>query len=174
MSAMTAADQEWDLLVSAVNRHGVTYMAPGAEPSEPPPEGEELFRRLATSQHVRLREAIVTLLLAHPELAPDAARAIAGIDGERGLQAKLRYSAACALQRMWRTRLSEYFGDQPLLPTVYFGELGLPSAELDFGVAALLALSNREEELFGYNAWDGYDSLMNHFLGDLAVHAGAR
>ena len=171
MSAMTAADREWDLLVAALNRYGITYMAPGAEPEEPLPEGEELFRQLATSQSPRLREAIVTLLLAHPELADDARKAIERVEGERRLQAKLRFCAACALQRMWRTRLAEYFGDQPPLPPTYFDELGLPSPELDFGVAALLALSNREEELFDYNAWDGYDSLMSHFLGDLAVHA---
>lgn len=171
---MTPADREWDLLVTALNRQGITYMAPGADPDEVLPEGEELFLRLATSQSPRLREAIVTLLLAHPELADGAARAIARVAGDRQLQARLRHCAACALQRLWRLRLSRYFGAQPAIPPAFFDELGLPSPEVDFGVAALLAISNREEERLGYNAWDGYDSLMNHFLGDMAVHAGAR
>jgi hypothetical protein len=174
MSAMTAADREWDLLAAALIEQGVWYVGPHARPRGRMPVGEELFERLAQSSHARLREAIVLLLLRRPELARDAQRAIGRLEDRVQMQAKLRYCAACALQRMWRTRLIDAIGDHPLIEPAFQDELRLPPLDEDFGLSALLAISNLEEELFGYNAWAGYESLMGHFLGELAVRARAR
>jgi hypothetical protein len=116
----------------------------------------------------------VLLLLRRPELGPDAQRAIARLEGRVQMQAKHRYCAACALQRMWRTRLIDAVGGHPLIEPAFTDEFELPPFEEDFGLSALLAVSNREEELFGYNAWAGYESMMGHFLGELAVRARAR
>ena len=42
--------------------------------------------------------------------------------------------------------------------------LELPDLDKDFGETALLDLSNREEEIYGYDAWNGYNSVMDLFL----------
>ena len=81
----------------------------------------------------------------------------------------VRYVAAAALQRMWRTRLQTDLGPQPLIPPAYLDELGLPSLEDDFGQATLLALARREEERFGHDAWAGYTSLMDLFLIEIQL-----
>lgn len=129
--------------------------------------GEDLFVRLASARSVRLQESIVLLLLTHPDMATSARDAIAQLSGEVRTRAMHRYAAACALQRMWWTRLSTDLGPRPPIEPAYLDELGLPPLDLDFGRATLVALSNREEELYGYDAWAGYTSLMDLFLAEL-------
>lgn len=169
---MAPADAEWDALARALNEQGVTYLAPVDTPTEPVLVSEDLFARLAASRHVRLREAAIPLLLRRPELAASARRAIDRLAGDARLRAMLRYCAACALQRMWRTRLAEVLGPRPAIEPAYLDELALPSLDRDFGRATLAALSALEDERFGHDAWAGYESLMDLFLAELRYGSG--
>jgi hypothetical protein len=159
------AENEWDLLASALNRYGIRHVAPGQRSSGKLPRGDDLFYRLATSRFVRLREAIILLLLTHPDLDVLAHRAIERLSGDVRLKASYYYVAGCALQRMWRTRLATDLGPRRRIEPAYIDEHGLPSLDGDFGQATLLALSNQEEARFGYDAWAGYTSLMDLLLG---------
>jgi hypothetical protein len=158
---------EWDELTTALNRYGIRHVAPGRRVSGKVPRGEDLFFRLATSRFVRLQESIVLFLLTHPDLDDSARQAIRRLDGDTRRKAMYRYAAACALQRMWWTRLSADLGPRRPIQPAYLDELGLPTLDEDFGRATLLALSNQEEARFGYDAWAGYTSLMDLFLGEL-------
>lgn len=154
-------------MTAALNCYGILHVAPGARVRGWLPREEELLVRLASSSSVRLREAVIPLLLTHPELADQARRAIDRLEGNDRIKAMYGYVAACALQRMWQPRLDQEFGRKPLLPEAYLDVLGLPSLDEDFGRETLLALSNQEEERFGYDAWEGYNSLMDLFLNEL-------
>ena len=170
----TARAREWDLLASALNRYGIDHVAPRRRLRANLPEGVELFRRLATARSVRLQEAIIPLLLTHPDLAPAARTAIDSLAGSDHDRAMRRYVAATALQRMWRTRLQQDLGPQPLIPVAYLDALGLPPLEEDFGRATLYALAQQEEALYGYNAWAGYTSLMDLILGEIGRRGWGR
>jgi hypothetical protein len=159
---------EWDVLASALNARGIRHIAPRRRRKRRFSD-VELFRRLAQSSHARLREAAILWLLTDPSLAPAAQEAIAGLHGEVRGRAMLRYVAAAALQRMWRTRLQWDLGPQPLIPPAYLQELSLPSLNEDHGRAALLQLAQQEEEAFGHDAWAGYTSLMDLFLAEIAL-----
>jgi hypothetical protein len=161
------AAEEWDTLATSLNRYGIRHVAPGQRVRGKVPRGEELVYRLATSPFVRLREAMILLLLTHPDLDELARRAIERLGGDARLKAMYRYLAACALQRAWWTRLAADLGPRRPIQPAYLDELGLPSLDEDFGRATLLALSNQEEARFGYDAWAGYTSLMDLFLSEL-------
>jgi hypothetical protein len=158
---------EWDTLATALNRYGIRHIAPVQRVTGRLPRGEELFFRLATSSFVRLREAMILLLLTYPDLDVAARSAIERLAGNAGLKAMYYYVAACALQLMWWTRLSSDLGPRRVIQPDYLEDLGLPPLTEDFGRATLLALSNQEEARFGYGAWAGYRSLMDLFLGEL-------
>jgi hypothetical protein len=158
---------EWDTLAAALNRYGVKHIAPRRRVAGPLPRDEELIYRLAKSSFVRLREAIIPLLLTHPDLDAATRRVIARLDGDARLKAMYKYVAASALQRMWWTRLARDLGPRRPIEPAYLDVLGLPPLEDDFGRATLVALSNVEEARFGYSAWAGYESLMELFLNEL-------
>jgi hypothetical protein len=162
-------DDEWDVLTSALNRYGIRHVAPLVRRGGPAPRPENLFRRLALSGWVRLREAMVLLLISYPHFDLAAQHAIEQLPDDARYRAKLRYVAASALQRMWWTRLRMDLGPRRPITPAYIEELGLPSLDQDFGEATLLALSNQEEARYGHDAWVGYTSLMDLFLNQLAV-----
>lgn len=162
-----SSENEWDLLAAALNEYGIKHLAPGAPVKGVLPHGEELLNRLATSPIVRLHEAITVLLLTHPDLDAEVRRAIARLEGDARLKTTYRYVAACALQQMWGTRLATDLGPRRPIQPAYLDLLHLPSLDEDFGRATLVALNNREEVRFGYDAWAGYTSLMDLFLNEL-------
>ncbi|HEV8636293.1 MAG TPA: hypothetical protein VG370_18885 [Chloroflexota bacterium] len=168
------ADREWDELAAGLNEYGVLHVRPAAIPPGRAPRGRELIRRLQVADAVRLREALIPLLLTHPELDGEARHAIADLPDPAARRARLRYVAAGALQRMWRTRLLEALGPHRLIEPAYLDELGLPPLDDDFGRATLLALSNLEQAEHGHDAWAGYTSLMDLLLGELRSPAWGR
>lgn len=159
---------EWDTLATALNRWGVVHVAPGHPAlAGLPKTATELFERLARAVEPRLQQAFVVMLLTHPHLAADAQAAIDRLDGGRRDRAMRRYVAAAALQRMARSRIALSLGPQPLVPTAYIAELGLPPLDAEFGRVALLALASEEQERYGYDAWGTYQALLDHFLNDI-------
>ena len=166
----TRNSEEWDRLAEALNRYGIRHVAPGGPPrGRIPSDPAELFSELDRASSVRLQEAVIFLLLTYPELAPAAQAAIEGLDGVRRDKAMRKYVAACALQRMWRTRIALALGPRPLIPPAFLDEFSLPSLEEDYGRATLLALAADEEACYGYHAWAGYTSLMDLFLREIEL-----
>jgi hypothetical protein len=172
---------EWDRLAYALNQQGIHHVAPHIQPIMPvPSEPEALFTALFTTSDVRLQESSIALLLTHPDFAHSATQAIDHLTGPAQLRAKQRYVVACALQRMWRTRLQWTLGPHPVIEPGYLDELDLPSLEEEFGQTTLWELCRQEERMYGHNAWAGYTSLMDLLLtetglkgwGDSVARAG--
>ena len=129
LQAPTADTDEWDLLTTALNQYGSRHVAPGAKPKGPLPKGEELFFHLATSHAVRLQQAMISLLITHPDLDADARQAIGRLGGDARTMATYRYVAACALQRTWRTRLATDLGPRRPIQPAYLDRLALPPVD---------------------------------------------
>ena len=162
-----AAD-EWDTLVSALNRRGVIHLAPGRSRRVGVlGTARELFERLALSAEPRLQQVAVFLLLTHPRLAPDARAAVDRLDGTPRDRAMRRYVAAAALQRTARTRIESHLGSQALIPPAYLEELRVPSLDEEFGRAALMELAIQEQARYGYDAWGTYRALLDLFLAEI-------
>ncbi len=162
------ADNEWDILATALNRWGVVHVAPGHPVRVGlPATASELFERLARAVAPRLQQAIVVMLLTHPHLAADAQAAIERLDGVLRDRAMRRYVAAVALQRMAKSRIGLSLGSQPLVPVAYLPALNLPPLDAEFGRVTLLALAAQEQERYGYDAWGTYRTLLDHFLNDI-------
>ena len=161
-------EEEWDRLASALNQLGVNHIAPGNLAPHAALVPSTLFAELARSEQVRLQEAAIPLLLTHPDLAGAALDAISHLRGDLRDRAMRRYAAACALQRMWRTRLHLALGFDSLLPEAFLDELGLPGLAIDDGRSTLIALARQEGDRYGYNAWAGYASLMDLILAEMA------
>jgi hypothetical protein len=180
-SGIPALPDEWDELSAALNAYGVNHVAPSCPPGVGLPAGRELILRLLTASDVRLQEALIPLLLTHPELADDARSVIDSLRGDTREQAIDKYVAAAALQRMWRSRIDLWLGPKPWIPDAYREEeLALPSLDEEFGERTLWELAKRERARWGYNAWAGYTSLMDLFLSEIRLcgrcerRAGAR
>lgn len=162
---------DWDELAAALNAAGIRHIAPGASaaavPTQRLPAGSTLIARLLSADDVRLQEASVLLLLTRPNLADTFAAEAEHLPGETGVQAKHRYVAAAALQRMWRSRIAWALGPQALIPARYLDQLGLPDLDQDFGRATLRSLCELAEARWGYDAWAGYTSLLALFLNEI-------
>ncbi len=160
-------NHEWDALTSALNDLGVLHVAPSHE-RRPGASivSMELFRQLLESADARLQQAAIVLLLTQPELADDARAAIRTLKGRTLDRAMRRYVAACAMQRMARTRIAMQLGAQPDLPPDFLDELELPPLDLEYGKLTLWELAQQEEVRYGYDAWGTYWALLNHFLAE--------
>ena len=161
------ADDEWDVLTTALNDYGVIHVAPRQRRSVGAPRSAtELFERLLTSREPRLQQSAILLLLTQPGLADAASEAIQKLTGVTRDRAMRRYVAAAALQRMARTRITMQLGPQPDLPAHFVDDLGLKPLSEEYGRAALFELAAQEEELYGYDAWGTYLSLLDLFLAE--------
>jgi len=160
-------NDDWDNLASALNDYGVLHVAPRRRRSTGLPLAPvQLFERLWTSRDARLQQATILLLLTRPDLAGSACTAIQNLSGAMRDRGMRRYVAAAALQRMAHTRIAMQLGPQSELPPHFLDELGLPPLSDEYGRAALFDLARREEELYGYDAWGSYLSLLELFLAE--------
>jgi hypothetical protein len=174
-----AADDEWDTLTASLNDLGVLHVAPMGRVdrrrrSTRSLDAAHLFDRLFTAADARLQQAAIVLLLTRPELAPQARDTIQRQTGRNRDRAMRRYVAAAAMQRMARTRIAMQLGPQPDLPPAFVAELGLPSLDEEYGRSTLLDLAQQEEQLYGYDAWGTYTSLLELFLSESRRRAWGR
>lgn len=111
------------------------------------PEPASLLTALADSDEARLRSALIPLLLRYPEYAQHAEAAAHEIAGSTRLAFMFYYSAACFLQRKYRSRLAVLVDDADPIPDFFSGCLGLPLASDPN--TALRLLANRHRILSG-------------------------
>ncbi|GEM_PF-1333121 len=165
---MDSCHYEYELLVAALRKRGVRFLAPSDAQIGPKPIDDlDLIACLASHDQPRLRLALAALFILHPELAGQ----LDGLDLPPAAQAELRtqYTAAACLQRMWSIRLGFYLGQFPLLPDLYSAALGLPPVDAHYGKLCLHTLAARQpfDQL---PACDGLMSLLFAQLKTVATH----
>jgi len=133
-------ERDWDRLVAALRARGVDYLASSDARAEPL-DDETLIASLAAHSQPRLVQALIALLLVHPELAPQVPRLRARLAPAAQVELLAHYMAAVYLQSMWRVRLDHYLPPTLDLPDYFSVEFGLPNALDLYGKAGLYALA---------------------------------
>lgn len=164
---ISAADDETERLIAELRARGIAYLSGGHDPqvaslvaanSLPP---VELICRLAASQESRVRNALIALLLLHPDLADVVPDALAQADPATAEQIVVLALAALYLSHLWSTRLALALGFRPVLPEEqwarFWRERGLPAPTEFHGELGLRALQEAERLRRG---------LPLNFLGD--------
>jgi hypothetical protein len=142
-------------LITLLQAWGISYLTGGlpeqsltsqaAERESAP----ELLRRLARCNNVRVRDATISLLLLHPELAEAMQIAIRQSSLEDGEMLIVLTLATLYLQRIWWYRLALAMGRMPTFPAEPFASLWrsrhLPSPVAHCGRWGLLALEKAEQ-----------------------------
>ena len=131
MSAVMSPDAqlaEEERIVAELEQLGVTYLsrreAQSATETRPP---EKLLADLSRQPSARVREAIIALLLAHPEYAAAVPVALNQLTPAEQTTLRVFYTAAVLLQQEYAEQLHPYLVArwQPL-PDLFSTELGLP------------------------------------------------
>jgi len=162
---------ETTLLIAQLAAHGVRHLRT-AEPWPevvPPLSAQDLIAALASHTAPRLNEALIPLFVQHPEYAADVPAVLATLEPRAADTLRHLYTAAVYLQQFWRSTLSIYQGEVPLLPN-YFGEsvYKLASVGEYFGEEGLRQLAGYMEEKTGYEWSSAYQSLINLFWSNLS------
>lgn len=146
-------------LIAELRHQGIGYLSGGQDPelaqsvSYAPLPFDELLRRLAMCPESRVRNAVISLLLLHPERVNDVIQALEESDTETGESLAVLMLAALYLQELWRTRLTFALGRHKELPTNLFADLwkqrDLPEPATFHGELGLLALQAAEQSRYG-------------------------
>src|SRR5579859_4053986 len=134
----TTPEAELATLIAALRAWGIDYLTAGAARQAPPAiPPAQLLQRLARASGGRVRDASISLLLLHPELAEVIPLALASADQETREQLITLVQAALYLQRIWLTQLALALGHPPEFPEAPFTALWearqLPPPALDYG-----------------------------------------
>ncbi|HEV3311497.1 MAG TPA: hypothetical protein VG815_13375 [Chloroflexota bacterium] len=153
METAEAPDRDLDHLVDRLRAHGITYLTGGSDRAAGETTGEASVREidslvlgLARAPEARLRDALISLLLRHPQYARVAEAVALGLPPEDVARAQLLLSivVAAALQAEWDFSLRISLPDAPVIEADRVAaELGLPLPALDFGRPALRAAAQR-------------------------------
>ncbi len=161
------ADDETERLIAELQARGIAYLSGGRDPqvaaqvAANPLPPVELICHLAGSQESRVRNALIALLLLHPDLADVVPDALARTDPATAEQIIVTALAALYLSHLWSTRLALALGFRPILPegqwARFWRERGLPAPIEFHGELGLRALQEAERHRRG---------LPLNFLGD--------
>ena len=129
-----------------------------------------LIGALASNASPRLREALISLFLRHPDYAVYVPTVIVDLDESSSLVLRHMYTTAVYLQRFWHTTLSLYLGQFPFLPD-YFGQsyFQLPPPDAQFGESGLRALAELFQRQTGLDWLSVYSSTISLFLTQLSL-----
>jgi hypothetical protein len=163
---------ETTLLIAQLAAHGVRHLRT-AEPWPevvPPLSAQALITALAAHPAPRLNEALIPLFIQHPNYAAHVPAVLATLEPKAADTLRHLYTAAVYLQQFWRSTLSIYQGEVPLLPN-YFGEsvYGLPKDDEHFGELNLRRLGEQLESATGYEWLSLYDSVMRLALDQMRL-----
>lgn len=174
---VSASDYEVDELITELRAWGIEYLV-GLGPADRFPEIEKdrrsaikLLQRLAQQDdYPRVRDAIISLLLLHPELAEIVQQAMHESDPQIAERIAVLTLAALYLQRLWSIRLAIAFGHPSDFPEQPFAHLWedrhLPSPACHTGVCGLLALEEAEQKRTGlpFTFTRDWQKQINHLL----------
>jgi hypothetical protein len=178
MSASLSLVNDSERLVAALRVRGVDYLAP-SDAQGAQVDDETLIASLAAHENPRLVQALIALLLVHPELAPQVPPLRGRLAGAAGGSANAEvelladYMAAVYLQSMWRIRLNHYLPPTPDLPDYFSAELGLPDREELYGEMGLYALAewHRGHAHDHFNHLSEYMGVADLLLEDIKLKA---
>jgi len=159
-------------LVAALRDRGVSYLAPSdAVAGEAPESDEKLLCALLHQDDSRLRLAIVPLLLRHPEISASVPDLAVSPDEAALLELQTLYTAAVYLQRNWRSRLSIYLDEVPLLPDLFSRQMGLPLPDERFGKTGLVELADawQARSQYPFERLQALNSTFELFIGQLKL-----
>ena len=172
----TGNPPDMQALLAELRRYGVGYLM--GEATELAERGfqlqpAEFVAALARSSVPRVRDAFISLLLLHPDLANVTKDAIETArpsgDEQTAEQLTTLALAALYLQRVWRETLS-LVGVSVQMPEELFGaywrERGLPAPRVNFGEAGLRALAEweRRRTRLGANYASDWDNQVDHLV----------
>jgi hypothetical protein len=157
---------EEEALIAELEQLDVTYLARWqaykANAVRPP---DQLLADLVRQPSARVREAVIALLLAHPEYAAAAPAALASLPASEQMTLRLYYTAAVLLQQEYAERLRPHLAArwQPL-PNLFSAELGL--ARRGSPREQLTRLGSTHRRLAGAVVnWTGtYDNVARHLV----------
>ena len=164
-----AIRQRWTTaqLVDALRAWDVCYLTRGRQTEQAPqdavterPSAAVLVPALARADEPRVRDALIGLLLLHPEIADDVARVVADARtaGEDAFAEQLITLALAALylQRIWWFEWTLAYGAPPQLDEAPFGQWllqrGLPAPAVSYGEPGLRRLASYEQQRTGIPA----------------------
>ena len=147
---------EVDQLISLLRTWGITYLVGLEHPTAPSwPQTEQvpplaIIRRLARcSEYPRVRDAIISLFLLHPELADSVLQALHESEPQVAEQIAVLTLATLYLQRLWSLRLTLALGHPPSFPEQQFAFVWqsryLPPPACRDGKWGLMALQEAEQ-----------------------------
>lgn len=169
----------WDDVVDRLAVYDVTHLAGGSSAygwvaAGRGPVGDDLdrlIRELARASEPRLRDALIALLLRHPEDAPALRRVMETLPAEHPARASLlaRLLAAAALQREHYAAWARALPGRPLIDVAdLVASEGLPAPEVDDGRALLRGAQGL---VSGQHPWvdyvDGWEDVARHALREL-------
>ncbi|HEX5548818.1 MAG TPA: DUF6036 family nucleotidyltransferase [Ktedonobacterales bacterium] len=155
---LVEALRAWDINYLTVSRRVEQASAVGRKTRRPPIE--QLLHALARSDEPRVRDAVIGLLLLHPEITRDVVRVVsrARSQGEDELAEQLITLALASLylQRIWWFQLSLAYGAFSALDEALFAPWrlarDLPPPSVGYGEAGLRRLAVYEQQRTGVAA----------------------
>jgi len=147
---MTSSQPAIDDLIRALQAHGIHYLAAADEDAIGAGDisSADLLIDLARAPDVRLRDAIITLLLLDPSLADVLDTVLSQVDETSADHLTVMLLATLYLQREWYWLLTLARRQPPAVPEPrfarYWQSRHLPAPSVDFGRAGLCALAEDE------------------------------
>jgi hypothetical protein len=182
-SAETSADR-WRDLADRLAAHDIRYLTGGSDWEDrvsPYPWPElaplaTLLMDLARAPEARLRNALTSLFLRHPEYAPEAETVASGlaIDDPARRTLLLAILVASALQSEWSFSLDLYLPGRERIEAGHLAtELALPSPSEDFGRPCLAAAAelSRRHDAFPFNYEAAWEDAAHRLLSQLRREA---
>ncbi|MEO8971408.1 MAG: DUF6036 family nucleotidyltransferase [Ktedonobacteraceae bacterium] len=160
VGSVSTSWQDIDELIAILRAWGVSYLV-GLEPAAHTPElvidrqsvGTLLQRLAQCDEYPRVRDAIISLLLLHPELANAVQQALRESTAEVAERIAVLTLATLYLQRLWSLRLTIALEHPPGFSELQFAFLwkkrNLPSPACHYGSCGLLALQEYEQKRTG-------------------------
>jgi hypothetical protein len=160
IGSVSTSWQDVDELIATLRAWGVSYLV-GLEAAAHSPKLVTdqqsiitLLQRLAQcDEYPRVRDAIISLLLLHPELADAVQQALRESTSEVAERIAVLTLATLYLQRLWSLRLTIALGHAPGFPEQQFAFLWeqrhLPAPACHYGTCGLLALQEAEQKRTG-------------------------
>jgi hypothetical protein len=187
MSARETSTEAWRDLVDRASAYDIRYLMGGsdgegsASPYAVPDDVAlpSLLLDLARAPEARLRNAVSTLLLRHPEAAHTAEIVALGQAGDDPTRQWLLVAivVAAALQCEWSFALGVYLPGQPAIEADHLAaNLKLPAPSTDFGRPCLKAAASlmRRGEAFPFNYEADWEDGARRLLAQLAREARTR
>lgn len=157
---------EEEKLVAELELLGIRYLSRAtdyrSERARPP---AQLLADLIRQPSARVRQSVISVLLAHPKYASAVPEALGRLSEADGVTLRLFYTAAVILQRQYADQLQQATAEeQSLLPDLFSRELGLSATATP--AVRLTALAKAHRRISGITAnWAGtYDNVARKLL----------